>query len=111
MDYTAAWVVYVLMAILFMLGYERYVASLLAGQREKRIFFRALLAILLFAPGVVVHDDIMYMVPASVGIVFNVLVKNILGVLQAFLPLLAAGFVIFGVLALWEIRRVRRDWD
>lgn len=111
MDYTAAWVIYLIMAVLFMLGYERYIASLLAGQREKRIFFRAFLAILLFTPGVVIHGDMLYIAPACVGIVFNILVHNTLGVLQATLPLLAAGFIVFGVLALWEIRRKASEWD
>lgn len=111
MDYTAAWVIYLTMALLFMLGYERYIASLLAGQREKRIFLRAFLAIMLFTPGVVIHGDMLYMTPACVGIVFNILVHNSLGVLQSILPLLAAGFVVFGLLALWEIRRTAKPWD
>lgn len=105
MAYAIAWVLYVLMAVLFMVAYERYVTVFLQARRQLRIFLRVLLALLFFTPGVVVHDDMIYLVPACVGVMFNILSHKPLGVLQAALPLLVASTVVYALLFAYEARR------
>lgn len=105
MAYLIAWGLYLVMAVLLMLGYERYITRFLADSRQLRIFLRALLAILLFTPGFVVHGELVYMVPAAVGVMFNILAHKPLAVLQASLPLLVVSVVTYSLLFFREIRR------
>jgi len=97
MSYVIAWSLYALMAALLVFGYERYVAGRMAS-RQWRIFLRACLVIVLFTPGFVVAGDNIYIVPACVGVMFNILAKSGTGFLKAALPLLLVSAVVFGVL-------------
>lgn len=106
MAYAIAWGIYVLMAVLLMAGFERYLAGLITVRRL-RIALRALLAILLFTPGVVSADHL-YVVPASIAVLFNLLAHSRLGLLQALLPLLLAQTLVFGLLFLREALPARR---
>lgn len=102
MAYVIAWSVYLLMAALIMVGFERYLSEYFS--RQPRLFMRALLAIVFFTPGVVSADQ-MYMVPACIGMLFNLLAKSGDGFLKASLPILAVAVVVFGVLFVRESRR------
>lgn len=102
MAYALAWIVYLLMAALIMAGFERYLSAYFP--RQPRIFLRALLAIVLFTPGVVVAEA-MYIVPACVAMLFNVLARSGEGLLKASLPMLAVSTLVFGVLFFLEYRR------
>lgn len=97
MSYVIAWSVYVLMAALLAFAYERYVAGHIANA-QLRIFLRAVLLIVLFTPGFVSVGDIVYVVPACVGVMFNILAKSGIGFLKAALPLLLVSAVVFTVL-------------
>ncbi len=108
MGYAIAWVIYLIMAVLIQLGYERYLTPYLAAQRRLRIFLRSLLAIVLFTPGVVMSGEGMFVVPACVGVMFNILAQSPYGFLQAALPLLLAGAVVFGIL-FFATRRRRHE--
>lgn len=101
MPYVIGWIIYLSMAALLMFGFERYLARFLT-QRQWRIFIRALLAILLFTPGFVSADGI-YVVPACVGVMFNILAHSGEGLFKASLPLLLAGALVYGVLFLVEV--------
>lgn len=102
MAYALAWIVYLLMAALIMLAFERYVAGFLP--RQPRLFLRALLAVGLFTPGWVSAGTV-YMVPACVAVLFNILAKSADGLLKASLPMLASATLVFGVLFVVESRR------
>ncbi|HQV41562.1 MAG: hypothetical protein KBD35_05035 [Moraxellaceae bacterium] len=102
MAYAMAWIVYLLMAALIMVAFERYLSEYLSHQ--PRLFIRALLAVGLFTPGVVSAETV-YMVPACIAILFNVLIKSGLGVVKASLPILVVASVVFGVLLFRESRR------
>ncbi|MDI1301197.1 MAG: hypothetical protein PSX71_04780 [bacterium] len=104
MSYVIAWSLYVLMAALLVFGFERYVAGRI-GSRQWRIFLRATLVIVLFTPGFVATDDMVYVVPACVGVMFNILAKSGTGLLKAALPLLLVFTLVFGVLFFRESRR------
>lgn len=97
MSYVIAWSVYVLMAVLLAFGFERYVAGHIASE-QVRIFLRAFMLIVLFTPGFVSAGDIVYVVPACVGVMFNILAKSGIGFLKAALPLLLVSTVVFTVL-------------
>lgn len=97
-----AWGLYVSMAALLMFGYERYLTPYLAEQRQLRIFLRALMAILLFTPGFVLDSGSFYLVPACVGVMFNILAHKPVAVMQAALPLLLAATVVYGILLFRE---------
>jgi hypothetical protein len=105
MAYMVAWGIYAVMAVLLMLAYERYIVPLLMDWRQFRLFLRALMAILLFTPGVVLHEEGIYIVPACVGVMFNILAHKPLAILQAALPLLLVATLVFGVLFFWDIKR------
>lgn len=107
MAYSIAWVIYGGMALLFMLAYERYVAPYLVEKRQLRLFLRAVLGVLLFTPGIVLHEDFVYIVPACVGVMFNILAHKPLGVVQAALPLLLVATLVFGGLYIWDSRRAK----
>lgn len=102
MAYALAWIVYLLMAALIMLAFERYVAAFVP--RQPRLFIRALLAVGLFTPGWVSAETV-YMVPACIAVLFNLLAKSADGLLKASLPLLAVATVVFGILFFLENRR------
>lgn len=108
MSYVIAWSLYVLMAALLVAGFERYVAGRMAS-RQWRIFLRATLVIVLFTPGFVAAGEDIYVVPACVGVVFNILAKSGTGLLKAALPLLLVSAVVFGVLFFSESRRDGTD--
>lgn len=93
-----AWALYIGMAALLMFGYERYLTPYLDGHDELRLFLRVLLAILLFTPGFVLDSGSIYLVPACVGVMFNILAHKPVGVMQAALPLLLAATVVYGIL-------------
>lgn len=103
MAYFTAWVVYLAMAILMMLIYERYAAPLIAA-RPLRVSLRAVMAIGLFTPGAVTTGG-GYMVPASIGVVYQLLARSGTGMLKAALPLLLATAVVFAALFLYELLR------
>lgn len=103
MAYMIAWSIYLLMAALLVFGYERYVAGYV-GPRQLRIFLRALLAIMLFTPGFISAGAV-YVVPACVGVMFNLLAHSGVGMLKASLPLLFVSSVVFAVLFCREARR------
>jgi peptidoglycan biosynthesis protein MviN/MurJ (putative lipid II flippase) len=105
MGYAIAWVIYLVMAVLLQIGFERYLTPYLLAQRQLRIFLRSLLAILLFTPGVVLNADGVFIVPACVGVMFNILAKSPYGLLQAALPLLLVSAVVYGILFALERRR------
>lgn len=111
MAYVIAWSVYLLMAALIMVGFERYLSEYCS--RQLRVFIRALLAIVLFTPGVVTSDVATagqaYMVPACIGMLFNLLAKSVDGFLKASLPMLAVAVAVFGVLFFLENRRQPGD--
>jgi hypothetical protein len=102
MAYALAWIVYLLMAALMVLAFERYVAGHVP--RQPRLFIRALLAVVLFTPGWVSVETV-YMVPACIAVLFNLLAKSGSGLLKAALPLLTMSSVVFGVLLFLEVRR------
>jgi len=102
MAYVIAWSVYLLMAALIMVGFERYLSEYCS--RQLRMFIRALLAIILFTPGFVTAGET-YMVPACIGLLFNLLAKSGDGFLKACLPMLAVAVLVFGVLFFLESRR------
>lgn len=102
MAYALAWIVYLLMAALIVLAFERYVAAFVPAQ--PRVFIRALLAVGLFTPGWVSAETV-YMVPASIAVLFNILAKSPDGLLKASLPLLLAYVLVFAILLLREWRR------
>lgn len=110
MPYVIAWTLYLLMAVLLVLGYERYVADRI-DDRQLRIFLRALLAIVLFTPGFVSAGDHVFIVPACVGVMFNILAKSGTGFFKAALPLLLVSAGVFGVLHFRENRREDADED
>lgn len=110
MPYVIAWILYVSMAALLVLGHERYVAGHVAS-RQRRIFLRAFLLIILFTPGFVAAGDNVYIVPACVGVMFNILAKSGIGLLKAALPLLLVSSVVFGVLFFRESGRRDADED
>ena len=68
MAYAMAWIVYLLMAALIMVAFERYLSEYLSHQ--PRLFIRALLAVGLFTPGVVSAETV-YMVPACIAILWG----------------------------------------
>lgn len=103
------WVLYLLMAALLQLGFERYLAPLLPAGRL-RTGWRALVAIVLFTPGVVPSADGLYPVPACIGVLFNVLAHSGTGLMKSLLPLLLSTAVVFVVLYLRE-RRVSAAAD
>lgn len=105
MAYELAWVIYILMAAFFMFAYERLVAPALRERRQLRLFLRALTGILLFTPGIVLHEGVVYPVPACVGVMFNILAHKPLAILQAMLPLLFVSSIVFGILLFRESRR------
>lgn len=107
MAYALAWVIYLGMAVLLQVGFERYLTPYLQAQRQLRIFLRSLLAILLFTPGVVLNADSTFIVPACVGVMFNILAKSPYGLLQAALPLLLVATVVYGILFAVETRSRR----
>ncbi|MGH8491492.1 MAG: hypothetical protein ACRERR_00060 [Moraxellaceae bacterium] len=109
MGYVIAWLLYIGMAALLQLGFERYLTPYLQAQRQLRIFLRSLLAILLFTPGVVVNGDGLFVVPACVGVMFNILAKSPYGLLQAALPLLLVAAVVYGILFFVESRSGRES--
>lgn len=102
MAYALAWIVYLLMAALILLAFERYVAEFVP--RQPKLFIRALLAVGLLTPGWVSAETV-YMVPACVAILFNLLAKSGVGLLKASLPMLVVSTVVFGVLLFLESRR------
>lgn len=104
MPYVIAWTLYLLMAALLVFGFERYVAERITG-RQLRIFLRASLLMVLFTPGFVSAGENVFVVPACVGVMFNILAKSGVGLLKAALPLLLAFSVVFGVLFFRESRR------
>lgn len=106
MAYALAWIVYLLMAALIVAGFERYLAAYFS--RQPRLFLRALLAVGLFTPGFVSAGTV-YMVPACVAILFNILSRSGLGLLKASLPMLLVSTVVFGVLLVLEKRRQSAD--
>lgn len=108
MAYAIAWALYLLMAALLQFGYERYVADLIPVRRL-RIGLRAALAIVLFTPGVVSSQEGVFIVPACIGVLFNVLAHGGTGLVKALLPLLFATSVVFGVLFLLEYRSRHAD--
>ncbi|MDQ8037399.1 MAG: hypothetical protein REI12_08260 [Pedobacter sp.] len=109
MGYVIAWLIYLVMTVLIQLGYERYLTPYLAEQRQLRIFLRSLLAILLFTPGVVMSGEGVFVVPACVGVMFNILAKSPYGLLQAALPLLLVAAVVYGILFALEARGSRES--
>jgi glucan phosphoethanolaminetransferase (alkaline phosphatase superfamily) len=98
-----AWGIYLGMAVLLVFGYERYIACRILN-RHWRIFLRALLVIGLFTPGVVTGGEV-YIVPACVGVMFNLLAHSNEGMLQAVLPLLVVGTVVFAMIFVAEVVR------
>lgn len=103
MAYVIAWALYLLMAALLQFGFERYLAPLLPAGRL-RTGLRALVAIILFTPGVQPSADGLYPVPACIGVLFNVLAHSGTGLLKALLPLLLSTALVFAVLYLLERR-------
>lgn len=103
MAYVIAWALYLLMAGLLQAGYERYVAGLLPAGRL-RVILRALLAIVLFTPGVIASEGGLSVVPACIGVLFNVLAHSGVGLVKALLPLLLSTSVVFAVLWLRDSR-------
>lgn len=104
MAYALAWIVYLLMAALIVFAFERYVAAFLP--RQPRQFIRVLLVVGLFTPGWVSAEAV-YMVPACIAVLFNLLAKSADGLLKASLPLLLAYVLVFAFLLLREWRRPR----
>lgn len=102
-----AWGIYLGMAALLMLGFERYLAGYI-GNRQGLVVVRSLLGIGLFTPGVVNAEEGMYVVPACIGVLFNLLARSGVGMMKAALPMLLAGALVFGVLFLLESLRDRR---
>ena len=107
MAYALAWLVYVVMAVLIMAGFERYLSG--HCSRQWRIFVRALLAIVFFTPGVVTPVVATaggtYIVPACIGMLFNLLAKSGDGFIKAGLPILTVAVLVFGGLFFRESRR------
>lgn len=103
MAYAIAWGVYLLLAGLLQFGFERYLASFFTSDRL-RIGLRALLAIVLFTPGILPSAAGLYVVPACIGVLFNLLSHSGIGLMKALLPLLLSTTVVFGVLFLRDSR-------
>ena len=103
MSYLIAWGIYLLMAAALMWLFNRYFADLL-GQGLWRLLARVLLAIVLFTPGFV-DEDVVYVVPAWIGVFFNLLSHDKAGLIKSLLPLLLACAVVFGLLGLRELLR------
>lgn len=101
--YALAWLLYLLMAALLQLAYERYIAPHV-GNRRLRISLRTLMAIGLFTPGFVSSPAGLSVVPACVAVLFNVLAHSGTGLMKAALPLLLATALVFAVLWLLEQR-------
>lgn len=99
MAYAIAWGLYLLLAGLLQFGFERYLASFFTSDRL-RIGLRALLAIVLFTPGIVPSAAGLYVVPACIGVLFNLLSHSGIGLMKSLLPLLLSTTVVFGVLFL-----------
>ncbi|MDP2228998.1 MAG: hypothetical protein Q8J78_16155 [Moraxellaceae bacterium] len=97
MAYVLSWCVYLLMAVLLMVAYERYVADLI-GSRQWRVALRAFIAIVLFTPGFTSFGDMVYMVPACIAMLYHLLAKSGIGFMKASLPILLVSFVVYGVL-------------
>lgn len=106
MAYVIAWALYLLMAGLLQAGHERYLSPSLPAGRW-RTGLRALLAVVLFTPGVVASEAGLSVVPACIGVLFNVLAHSGLGLAKALLPLLLSTSVVFGVLWLRAARAGR----
>lgn len=106
MSYLIAWGIYLLMGAALMLLFNRYFADFL-GQGLWRLCARVLLAIVLFTPGFV-EEDVVYVVPAWIGVFFNLLSHDKAGLIKSLLPLLLACAVVFGLLGLRELLRRRR---
>lgn len=102
--YLMAWGLYLLMAALLMAGFERHVAGLVTDRRW-RALLRSLMAVALFTPGLVSADEQVYVVPACVAVLFNVLAHSWMGFVKSSLPLLLAGGLVFAVLSLREALR------
>lgn len=109
MAYVIAWMLYLCMALLLCAGYERYLAPLLKEQRQLRIFLRSCLWVLLFTPGVVAAGEQTFVVPACVGVMFNILARSGVGTMKAALPLLLVFTLVFSVLCFREVRRTEAD--
>lgn len=108
MDILVAWGLYLGMAVLLVLGFERYLAGYLT-HRRLRIMVRTLLCVGLFTPGIVVSDEGVYVVPACIGVLFNLLARSGPGMMKAALPLLLSSALVFGALYLVEVMRARRQ--
>lgn len=106
MAYVIAWALYLLMAGLLQAGYGRYLAPLLPAGRW-RSGLRALLAVVLFTPGVVASETGLSVVPACIGVLFNVLAHSPLGLAKALLPLLLSTSLVFALLW-WRESRAGR---
>ena len=104
MGYLVAWGLYLLMAALLVAGFERYLAGYVTDARW-RVLLRGLLAVGLFTPGLVAADDQVYLVPACIAVLFNILAHSWMGVVKSSLPLFLAGVLVFAVLALREALR------
>lgn len=103
MAYAIAWLLYLMMAALLQLAYERYLAPHI-GHRRLRVGLRALVAIGLFTPGLVSSPEGLYVVPACIGVLFNLLAHSATGLMKAVLPLLLVTALVFAVLWLLEHR-------
>lgn len=101
MGYLIAWGLYLAMAALLMAGFERYLAGYVT-HRQWRVLLRCLLAIVLFTPGLVAAGEQVYVVPACVAVLFNLLAHSPMGVVKSALPLLLAGLIVFGAFFLIE---------
>ncbi len=98
MAYVLAWVIYLAMAALLLLFYERYVAPLLASA-QWRLMLRALVAVLLFTPGLVAgHGDAVHVVPACIAVLFGLLAKSPETMAKAALPLLVVATLVYAAL-------------
>lgn len=98
---------YLFMAALLVVFYERHVAVFIPSRRW-RIFLRALALLLLFTPGLISAGGEIYPVPASIAVLYNLLSHSWIGTLKAMLPLLLSGALVFAVLAALELRRRER---
>lgn len=108
MAFLIAWAIYLSMAALLMVGFERYLAGHIpAGQG--RLIVRCLLAVILFTPGVVSSAEGLHVVPACIGVLFNILARSGTGLMKAMLPLLISSTVVFALVFLREILRKTSD--
>lgn len=106
MAYLIAWALYLTMAVLLVASFERYLAGYISNGRTL-VFARCVIGIGLFTPGVATSDEGVYLVPACIGVLFNLLARSPLGMMKAALPLLLAGVLVFGLLFLLEALRGR----